>query len=180
VCSSDLDEQKTAKEIIASAESRLKILDSYNNLLHPKDGVDIEASVETYRKEREKVFRDHMDGTARERTLSKEAAALLLEQARLEKLRAKEERKVAKEKAKIRKAREKLREKQRRRDEEQRKEKLPSERSASNFGRALATASASPSMPVPTSPPAHPGVTLSLAPPTCRSPPKTPRTTRPA
>lgn len=118
------DEQKTAKEIIASAESRLKILDSYNNLLHPKDGVDIEASVETYRKEREKVFRDHMDGTARERTLSKEAATLLLEQARLEKLRAKEERKVAKEKAKIRKAREKLREKQRRRDEEQRKEKL--------------------------------------------------------
>lgn len=118
------DEQKTAKEIIASAESRLKILDSYNNLLHPRDRSDIEASVETYRKEREKVFRDHMDGTARERTLSKEVATLLREQARLERLQAKDERKAAKEKAKIRRAKEKLREKQRRRDEEQKKEKL--------------------------------------------------------
>ncbi|KAK3292142.1 uncharacterized protein B0H64DRAFT_222513 [Chaetomium fimeti] len=118
------DEQKTAKEIISSAESRLKIIDSYSNSLHPKDGVDIEASVETYRKEREKVFRDHMDGTVRERALIKEMTILVREQTRLEKLRAKEERKAAKAKAKVRRAKEKLKEKQRRRDEEQRKEKL--------------------------------------------------------
>ncbi|KAH6631499.1 hypothetical protein F5144DRAFT_511106 [Chaetomium tenue] len=118
------DEQKAAKEIIASAESRLKIIDSYSNSLHARDGVDIEASVETYRKEREKVFRDHVDGTARERALTKEMATLQREATRLDKLQQKESRKAAKEKAKIWKAKEKLREKQRRRDEEEKKEKL--------------------------------------------------------
>ncbi|EAQ88343.1 hypothetical protein CHGG_04962 [Chaetomium globosum CBS 148.51] len=118
------DEQKAAKEIIASAESRLKIIDSYSNSLHPRDGVDIEASVETYRKEREKVFRDHVDGTARERAVAKEIATLQREATRLDKLQAKEKKKAAKEKAKIWKAKEKLREKQRRRDDEQKKEKL--------------------------------------------------------
>ncbi|KAH6856889.1 hypothetical protein B0I37DRAFT_396357 [Chaetomium sp. MPI-CAGE-AT-0009] len=118
------DEQKTAKEIVSSAESRLKILDSYSNSLHARDGVDIEASVETYRKEREKVFRDHMEGTARERNLTKEITVLVKEKQRLEKIQAKEDRKAAKEKAKVMRAKEKLREKQRRRDEEQRKEKL--------------------------------------------------------
>jgi hypothetical protein len=117
------DEQKRAKETVASAESRLKILDAYGKSLDRKRGVDIEASVETYRKEREKVFQDHMDGTARDRALTKEITKLRREEARLEKVQAKEEEKLAKEKAKVKRAKEKIREKQRRRDEEERKEK---------------------------------------------------------
>lgn len=117
------DEQKRAKEIIASAESRLKILDSYGNSLERKCGVDIEASVETYRQEREKVFKDHMDGAARDRALTKQVAKLIREKVRLEKLQAKEEQKAAKEKAKTRRAKAKLEEKKRRRDEEKMKEK---------------------------------------------------------
>ncbi|KAK4034346.1 hypothetical protein C8A01DRAFT_39170 [Parachaetomium inaequale] len=117
------DEQKRAKEIVASAESRLKMLDSYGTSLDRKCNVDIEASVETYRTEREKVFRDHMHGAARERDLTKDITKLVNERMRLEKLQAKEAQKAAKEKAKIRRAKEKLREKQRRRDDEQKKEK---------------------------------------------------------
>ncbi|KAK4158039.1 hypothetical protein C8A00DRAFT_11095 [Chaetomidium leptoderma] len=117
------DEQKRAKEIIASAESRLKILDAHGNSLDRKRGVDIEVSVETYRKEREKVFQDHMDGIARDRAMAKEITKLRREERRLSKLQAKEVEKAAKEKAKIRRAKEKLREKRQRRDEEQKKEK---------------------------------------------------------
>lgn len=117
------DEQKRAKETVASAESRLKFLDAYGKSLDKKRGVDIEAGVETYRKEREKVFQDHMDGLARDRELTKEIKKLNREEARLLKLQAKEEEKAAKEKAKVKRAKEKIREKQRRRDEEQKKEK---------------------------------------------------------
>ncbi|KAK4121659.1 hypothetical protein N657DRAFT_577704 [Parathielavia appendiculata] len=117
------DEQKRAKETVASAESRLKILDAYGRSLDSKNGVDIEKSVETYRKEREKVFQDHMDGLVQDRTLTKEITKLRREEARLEKLQGKEQEKLAKEKAKIKRAKEKIREKQRRRDEEKKKEK---------------------------------------------------------
>ncbi|KAK4233000.1 hypothetical protein C8A03DRAFT_19833 [Achaetomium macrosporum] len=117
------DEQKRAKEIIASAESRLKILDAYGTSLDKKCGVDIEASVETYRKEREKVFNDHIDGMARDRELTKEITKLRREQARLEKLQAKQVKKAAKEKAKVKRVKEKLREKERRREAERQKEK---------------------------------------------------------
>jgi hypothetical protein len=117
------DEQKFAKEIIASAESRLRILDAYCASLDKKDSVDIEASVETYRKEREKVFKGHMDGIARERELAKEITKLRREQARLEKLQAKQASKAAKTKAKAKRVKEKLREKERRREAERQKEK---------------------------------------------------------
>lgn len=62
------DEEKRAKEVIASAESRLKIIESYSRLLTTErrkedeictsitDGVGITDGVETYRSEREKVF----------------------------------------------------------------------------------------------------------------------------
>ncbi|KAK4249241.1 hypothetical protein C7999DRAFT_39658 [Corynascus novoguineensis] len=117
------DEQKRAKEIVASAENRLRILDLYTNGLDRKCGVDIEASLELYRKEREKVFRDHMEGITLDRNLTKEVLKLTQEKERLEKLQAKEEKKAAKEKQKIKRAKEKLKAKQRRRDEEQKKEK---------------------------------------------------------
>lgn len=117
------DEQKRAKETVASAESRLKILDAFGNALDRKRGTNIEANLETYRTEREKVFRDHMDGIARERAIADDMAKLRREEHRLRKLQSKEEQRVAKEKAKVKRAKDKLREKQRRRDEERDKEK---------------------------------------------------------
>jgi len=118
------DEAKRAKETVSSAESRLKILDAYGNALDKKRGVNIEDSVETYRKEREKVFQDHMAGTVRERELVKEIGVLRTEEARLEKLKYKEQRKAAKEKAKIARARVKEAQKHQRQRAEKLKEKL--------------------------------------------------------
>ncbi|AEO55557.1 hypothetical protein MYCTH_97470 [Thermothelomyces thermophilus ATCC 42464] len=117
------DEQKRAKEIIASAESRLRILDSYCNSLNRKADIDIEARVETYRKERQKVFRDHMEGAVLDRDLTKSVSKLMREKARLEKLQAREEKKAAEEKAKAKRAREKRKAQQKRRDEEREREK---------------------------------------------------------
>ncbi|KAL2267793.1 hypothetical protein VTJ83DRAFT_5070 [Remersonia thermophila] len=117
------DEQKRAQEIIASAESRLEILDCHGRSLDRKDKVDIEASIETYRQEREKTFKDHMDGVAQERAIAKELLKLHNQESRLLKLKAKEDAKVQRAKAKVRRAKEKLREKQRRRDDEKKKEK---------------------------------------------------------
>ncbi|KAH6635651.1 hypothetical protein B0J18DRAFT_487702 [Chaetomium sp. MPI-SDFR-AT-0129] len=118
------DEQKRAREVISSSESRLKILDSYNHSLERKCGVNIEASIETYRVEREKVFQDHMDGAARERDLAKEILKLTKEKTRLEKVQAKEKAKADREKAKVKRAKEKLREKQERREREALREKV--------------------------------------------------------
>ncbi|KAK4112636.1 hypothetical protein N656DRAFT_789322 [Canariomyces notabilis] len=127
------DEQKKAKEVIASAETRLKLLDAYGKSLDKKRGVDIEGCLEIYRTEREKVFLDHMHGTARDRELAKEISKLQREERRLEKLEAKEEEKAAKAKAKVQRAKSKLKEKQRRREEERRKEKTRIRREREQF-----------------------------------------------
>jgi hypothetical protein len=127
------DEQKKAKEVIASAETRLKLLDAYGKSLDKKRGVDIEGCLEIYRTEREKVFLDHMHGTARDRELAKEIGKLQREERRLKKLEAKEEEKAAKEKAKVQRAKSKLKEKQRRREEERRKEKTRIRREREQF-----------------------------------------------
>ncbi|KAK0717953.1 hypothetical protein B0T26DRAFT_711427 [Lasiosphaeria miniovina] len=117
------DEQKRAKEIIASAESRLKMLDAYGVSLDKRRNVDIETGVETYRKEREKVFQDHMEGIIRDRELTRDISKLRLEQRRLEKSERKEKDKAAKAKAKVQRAKDKLKEKLRRREEERLNEK---------------------------------------------------------
>lgn len=128
-----IDEQKRSKEVISSAESRLKILDAYGKSLDKKRGVDIEISVETYRKEREKVFQDHMTGTLRERELTKEIRNLGKEQQRLESLERKEERKALKAKVKLDRAKAKIKEKERRRQQERQKEKARIRKERENF-----------------------------------------------
>lgn len=117
------DERQRAKEMIASAESRLKILDSYGTSLENRPGVDIEAHVETYRKERDKVFADHMEGTVRDRELFNEFTKLRREETRLLKLLDKEDRMTNKAKDRIWRIKEKEKEKKRRRDAERQKEK---------------------------------------------------------
>jgi len=127
------DEQKRSKEIVSSAESRLKILDAYGNSLDKKRGVDIETSVETYRKEREKVFHDHMAGTVRERELLKEILNLRKEEARLYMLVRKEEIKVSKAKAKIARAKAREALKEQRRKAERAKERTRVRKERENF-----------------------------------------------
>ncbi|KAL2159476.1 hypothetical protein VTH06DRAFT_2481 [Thermothelomyces fergusii] len=118
------DEQRRANEIVASAESRLQILDSYCHSLKDRNTeVDISASLETYRKERQVVFLEQMQAAALERDLTKRISKLVREMERLERLQAREEKKAAKEKAKAKRAEEKRRAQQRRRDEERRKER---------------------------------------------------------
>ncbi|KAK3324507.1 hypothetical protein B0T19DRAFT_486664 [Cercophora scortea] len=130
------DEQHRLKEVIASAESRLKMLDAYGSSItspETKWDVAIEAGIETYRTERAMVFQDHMDSTVRSRQLLKEITALKKEQARLNSLEAKEKAKAAKAKAKIQKAKDKLKEQEARRRAERIKEKNRIRRERENF-----------------------------------------------
>jgi hypothetical protein len=127
------DDQNRASEGVASAASRLKFLDAYGNSLDKKRGVDIEVSVETYRKEREKVFADHMSGSVRVRDLARKILDLGKEQVRLEKLAFKEERKAAKAKARVERAKAKLREKESRRELERLNEKNRIRKERENF-----------------------------------------------
>lgn len=127
------DDQARAEEGVASASSRLKFLDAYGKSLDKKRGVDIEVSVETYRKEREKVFGDHMTGTVRVRELAKKILDLGKEQERLEKLAYKERVKAARAKARVERAKAKLREKERRRETERLNEKTRIRKERENF-----------------------------------------------
>lgn len=127
------DNQARAEEGVASASSRLKFLDAYGKSLDKKRGVDIEVSVETYRKEREKVFGDHMTGSVRVRELAKKILDLGKEQERLEKLAYKERVKAARAKARVERAKAKLREKERRRETERLNEKNRIRKERENF-----------------------------------------------
>jgi hypothetical protein len=127
------DEQKRAKEIIASSESRLKILDAYGKQLDRKKGINIEESIETYRTEREKVFQDHMTGMVKDRELAKEIDEVVKEETKLNRLRFKEKEKAAKVKAKIQRAKNKEKEKIERREAEKLKEKGRIRKERENF-----------------------------------------------
>lgn len=127
------DDQARAEEGVASAASRLKFLDAYGKSLDKKRGVDIEVSVETYRKEREKVFGDHMTGSVRVRELAKKILDLGKEQERLEKLAYKERVKAARAKARVERAKAKLREKESRRETERLNEKNRIRKERENF-----------------------------------------------
>ena len=117
------DDQRRAQELVASAQSRLNILNGYGKILGQKKAPDFERGLETYRQGREGVFRDQMDGAARDRELTKEINTLVAEENRLLKLEWKEQRKAVKEKEKIKKERERAREKERLREAERLSEK---------------------------------------------------------
>ncbi|OIW32786.1 hypothetical protein CONLIGDRAFT_594154 [Coniochaeta ligniaria NRRL 30616] len=117
------DEQKRAKEIISSAECQLKILDAYGKNLDRKRSVDIGAGLDAYRVEREKVFKDHMDATIRDRKISKDIADLVVKEARLAKIDSRKQRQADKTKVKTQKAKTREAEKRQRREAEIRKEK---------------------------------------------------------
>lgn len=118
------DEQQRSKEFIASAASRLKLLDSFGDTLNQKNrGIAIDKGLETYRMERERVFADHMDGTVKERKFASDIAKLLVEERRVQEADRKRRLKVSKAQGKIREAKQKLKEKEQRRRAEAQKEK---------------------------------------------------------
>jgi len=127
------DEHKRAKEIIASADSRLKILDAHGKMLDRRRGVEIDKGLETYRAEREKVFQDHMAGTIRDRELTEEILDLGKKESQLFRAKLKEQRKLTKAKAKIQQAKDKKKAQEKRREEEKRKEQGRVKKERENF-----------------------------------------------
>ncbi|KAK3311785.1 hypothetical protein B0H66DRAFT_555874 [Apodospora peruviana] len=129
------DKQKRAKEIIASAETRLKILDAHGASLDKKEhkDVDISASIETYREERDKVFQYHLEGTVQDRLLTKEISRKQKELGRLLRQEAKEAAKAERAKARVRKAKDQLKAKEARREAERQKEKTRIRKERENF-----------------------------------------------
>ncbi|ROW04466.1 hypothetical protein VMCG_04947 [Cytospora schulzeri] len=70
------DELKRAAEVVASAESRLKMLDNYGSKVEPKSGSDMSEIMQAYRVQRDKTFEDHMNGTLRQRELKDQIGSL--------------------------------------------------------------------------------------------------------
>lgn len=117
------DNLKRAKEVVANADNRLKILDAYGKALDSKEKIDIVDSLGVYKQERAKAFEDHMEGLAEERSINYSISQANKEQSRLLKLEKKYKAKATKEKARIQKTKAKEQLKRMRREEERIKEK---------------------------------------------------------
>ncbi|KAK9445805.1 mucoidy inhibitor-like protein [Metarhizium brunneum] len=117
------DARRRADETVASAESRLKLLDAYGKTLDKKRGVVIEDSLETYKSQRSKAYDDYMTGLKQQRGVSEKIEDQIDQVYQLQKMDDKERVKAERAKERIRKARSKDMFKKARRQEEQRKEK---------------------------------------------------------
>ncbi|KAG7127670.1 Protein F37C4.5 like protein [Verticillium longisporum] len=117
------DEQTRAKESLASAENRLKILDAYGKHMAEEDGTDIVGSLDKYRSERKKVFHDHMAGVKESRDILLRIEDATKFEARLVAEAAKAQRKAVKAWLKAQKAKQTEQTKKDRRKAEQQKEK---------------------------------------------------------
>jgi hypothetical protein len=127
------DDRESVIESISSAASRLKMIDTFANTLDCKRGINIEAGVETYRKEREKAFKDHKKGTICERNIAKEIAEVCKEEGRLARLHAAKQAKLNAAKAKANKAKYKQTEVEIRRRADKEKEKTRIRREGEQF-----------------------------------------------
>ncbi|KAK1590309.1 uncharacterized protein LY79DRAFT_580027 [Colletotrichum navitas] len=123
-------EERSAKEAVDSAASRLKILDAHGNSLDRKESIDIAESIETYRAERERIFGDHMAGVARGRANTERLSASLKEESRLVKQQKKEAAEAAKGRGKARKdkARRKYKDAKRREERQRERQRVRKER----------------------------------------------------
>ncbi|CRK14648.1 hypothetical protein BN1723_010429 [Verticillium longisporum] len=117
------DEQTRAKESLASAENRLKILDAYGKHMAEEDGTDIVGSLDKYRTEREKVFDDHMTGVKESRDILLRIEEATKVETRLVAEAAKAQRKAVKAWLKAQKTKQTEQTKKDRRKAEQQKEK---------------------------------------------------------
>ncbi|KAK2614602.1 hypothetical protein N8I77_001411 [Diaporthe amygdali] len=71
-----LDDVKRADEVVSSAEKRLGMLDEFGKKFEPKAGAEVGDIVDVYTNQRSKTFKDHMDGTIRQRELRDELVRL--------------------------------------------------------------------------------------------------------
>ncbi|KID93356.1 mucoidy inhibitor-like protein, partial [Metarhizium majus ARSEF 297] len=118
------DSLDLANEKVASAASRLKILDSYGTSLHArKEGVNTQQELLNYKREREQTFTDHVAGSQTRRELKEQVQKIRREIANITRQETKERAKEDKAKEKIRQQREKKKSLKRKRDQEQEKEK---------------------------------------------------------
>ncbi|KAL1898249.1 hypothetical protein Sste5346_003655 [Sporothrix stenoceras] len=127
------DDVKRASEVVSSAESRLKILDAYGKMLDRKRGVEIDAGVETYRTERAKVFKDHMEGTVKVREVNEQITELGKEENKLLRVQIKAADKARRAREKAKEAKRKEKRKVLRRKAEAQKEKLRVQREREKY-----------------------------------------------
>ncbi|KAL0944870.1 mucoidy inhibitor-like protein [Colletotrichum truncatum] len=117
------DEERRADEIVDSATSRLKFLDSYANSLDRKENVDITGTMDEYRKQREKAFNDKMEGVVLKREAAKQTLIAYKVESRLEQRNIKEIKRQSREKARSQREKKRERLNKERRKEEANKEK---------------------------------------------------------
>lgn len=118
------DQLDMANEAVASATSRLKILDSYGTSLHEKkEGVDIQQELRKYKGERQQTFTDHVAGSKTQRELKEQLRKVKQEIAKITREETKERAKEDKSKAKVRQQREKKKSLRHKRDQERQREK---------------------------------------------------------
>ncbi|KAG6027731.1 hypothetical protein E4U19_001856 [Claviceps sp. Clav32 group G5] len=118
------DARTLADEAVSSAESRLKLLDTYSKTWDRKKGPSIaEESLQTYKEQRSRVYGDYMAGLAQQRDVNDKMEEQINEVHRLQKLDDKARSRAEKLREKIQKAKEKDLLKKARRREERKKEK---------------------------------------------------------
>ncbi|CAK7265707.1 hypothetical protein SEPCBS119000_001655 [Sporothrix epigloea] len=127
------DDIERAREVVSSADSRLKILDGYGKMLDRKRGLDIDAGVEIYRTERAKVFADHMKGSVLMRELSETMTELSKEESKLVRQQLKAADKAWRARQRLREAKRKEKAKVQRRKDEAQKEKLRVQREREKY-----------------------------------------------
>ncbi|PKS05961.1 hypothetical protein jhhlp_007794 [Lomentospora prolificans] len=127
------DELEQAKEIVASAGRRLKILDAYGNSLDKKRNVVIQEGLATYLNERESVFADHQKGTSEIRRVEKQIKKLQDERLSVSKLETKARKQWDKDREKERKAAVKKADKQRAKRIDRQREKKRIKKERANF-----------------------------------------------
>ncbi|KAK2594506.1 hypothetical protein QQS21_007787 [Conoideocrella luteorostrata] len=127
------DARRLADETVASAESRLKLLDAYGKTLDRKRGVVIEESLQTYKQQRSKAYEDYMYGLQQQRQITESIENQVDLVYHLQKTDDKARIKAEKEREKIRKAKNRDLFKKARRQEENMKEKARVRKEKENF-----------------------------------------------
>ncbi|GAO17347.1 uncharacterized protein UV8b_00223 [Ustilaginoidea virens] len=117
------DARRLADEAVASAESRLRLLDAHGKTLDRKRGVVIQDCLQTYKEQRSVAYADYMSGLKDLRQISDRIEDQLDDVYRLQKIDDKARAKAQREKDKARRVKEKDLFTKARRREERRKEK---------------------------------------------------------
>ncbi|KAF4966861.1 hypothetical protein FZEAL_10600 [Fusarium zealandicum] len=117
------DDFQQAKEAIANAEERIKILDAYSKSVVKRSTLDISDVLQTYKQEREKACDERMAASRQERSASHAVTKASAEYTRLSKLDKKLKTQASKARNKVQKFKAKQQEKEAKRLEEHDKEK---------------------------------------------------------